>query len=744
MIKKLTYAQVQRKIKRKIFKDSMQLITISLCMIVKNEEDTLGRCLDSVKDIVDEIIIVDTGSNDSTKEIINKYTECMFEYKWIDDFAAARNFSFLQAKMDYLLWLDADDILQEEDRGKLKKLKETLDPNIDSVSMNYVLDLDSNGNPISSLRRNRLVKREKNFQWHGPVHEYLEVAGNIFNSNISITHCSLHHDYDRNLRIYEQRLAKGEEFSPRDLFYFANELFDHQNYQRAIEVYQQFLQTKKGWTEDNISACGSLADCYHQLGDQENELHYILKSFEYDSPRAEFCCRMGYLHLKRKQPSQAIFWYQLATQLVKPADNWGRMNHACWSWLPHLMLCICYSELDMVELAYEHNEKASQYQPNHPSIVQYKKSLTSLLQQKKLASCLEKWPSAGQIDQDFQPKAGSKPLRITFIMDHMNVCGGVKMVLEYTNHLVNHGHHVSIVCYDSKPNWMEMLANYIQVRKDIKIDVAIPETDIIVTTFWKQIWEIYEAKIAPIIHFEQGDIYLFEFDNYDQKTKEVWKDHWSVPVPIIAVSTTLAAQIEKNFNRKPKVINNAINRSVFYPRKKNLNKNDPPRVLFVGPEQWSFKGINDILTAINIVEQCGREIEPVWVTQIPPESNFKGKLYLNPSQEKLGEIYRSADLYICGSYYESFCLPALEAMTCGCPVISTRNMGVLEYAIDEYNCMLTNIGDPEDFAKAIIDLLDNEEKKSDIVKAGYETAKKFTIEKAIEELENYFYAVIQK
>jgi Glycosyl transferase family 2. len=80
-----------------------QSITISLCMIVKNEELTLDRCLTSIKDAVDEIIIVDTGSTDLTKNIGKKYTDKIFDFKWIDDFSAARNFSFSKATMDYIL-----------------------------------------------------------------------------------------------------------------------------------------------------------------------------------------------------------------------------------------------------------------------------------------------------------------------------------------------------------------------------------------------------------------------------------------------------------------------------------------------------------------------------------------------------------------------------------------------------------------------------------------------------------------
>ena len=95
-------------------------MTISLCMIVKNEETTLARCLDSVVGIADEIIIVDTGSTDRTKEIAGRYTDKIFDFPWVDDFAAARNFSFSKATMEYCMWLDASDILLGADQTNLK------------------------------------------------------------------------------------------------------------------------------------------------------------------------------------------------------------------------------------------------------------------------------------------------------------------------------------------------------------------------------------------------------------------------------------------------------------------------------------------------------------------------------------------------------------------------------------------------------------------------------------------------
>lgn len=146
-------------------------------MIVKNEEDVLARCLDSVRHLVDEIVIVDTGSTDRTKEIARSYTARVIDFPWSDDFSAARNFSFSHAAMDYIFWLDADDILPAEEQTKFLTLKHTLSPDIDSVTMIYSLAQDEDGKTISSVRRNRLIKRANRFRWHGVVHEYLEVWG---------------------------------------------------------------------------------------------------------------------------------------------------------------------------------------------------------------------------------------------------------------------------------------------------------------------------------------------------------------------------------------------------------------------------------------------------------------------------------------------------------------------------------------------------------------------------------------
>lgn len=291
-------------------------------MIVKNEAEMLGACLESVSGIVDEIIIVDTGSRDETKEIAGEFTDLVYDFTWVDDFSKARNYAFSLASKDFIMWLDADDILLEKDQKELIILKERLDSKVDAVSMYYHISFDGYGNPTFKYRRNRIVRRANQFKWFGAVHEYLEVGGNIIHVEIAVTHRKHERKEKtvpskRNLHIYEARLSKGDIFTPRDLYYYANELKDHSYYELAIDYYKNFLKTKKGWIEDVIRAHISLADCYKVMGDHEKEREYLIMSLMHDIPRPEVSCRIGDYY-KEKEP--------LKRQLS------GTVWRLMWSW----------------------------------------------------------------------------------------------------------------------------------------------------------------------------------------------------------------------------------------------------------------------------------------------------------------------------------------------------------------------------------------------------------------------------
>ncbi|MFD1707817.1 glycosyltransferase [Siminovitchia sediminis] len=354
------------------------MVTISLCMIVKNEEDVLERCLNSVKDLVDEINIVDTGSTDKTVEIAKQYTDRIFFFQWTGKFKDARNESFKFATKDYIFYLDADDVLLEEDRKKLKYLKETLDSNVDSVSMFYNAGVDEYGNVTLRYRRNRLLKRTRNFQWKGDVHNYIEVSGHIINSDIAITHLKNSHAVRRNLSIYESKIKNGDVFTTRDYFYYGNELRENGHFQDAIESYNKAVERKDGWLEDKIYSCVFRADCYRLLGDKEKERSSLFLALELaKTPRPEICCRIGYNFQQGSDYYSAVFWYELATTLPDDPNKWSFTYPAYSTWYPHQQLCVCYYHLQDFEKSYMHNEKAREFRPTDERILFNQKLLES-------------------------------------------------------------------------------------------------------------------------------------------------------------------------------------------------------------------------------------------------------------------------------------------------------------------------------------------------------------------------------
>lgn len=347
-------------------------------MIVKNEEVTLTRCLDSIKDIVDEIIIVDTGSEDSTNNIAKLYTNKVFNFKWVYDFSAARNYSFSKATKDYILWLDADDILLEEDRLKLLELKKTLDKNVDVVMMRYNTGFDQAGNVTMSFFRERLLKTENNYTWKDPVHEYINPSGNIINYDISITHKKGKPSNDRNLKIYQNMLYNKKHFTPRNLYYYANELYNNKQIDSAIRYYKKFLKTEKGWIEDNIFTCYKLSQCYKDKKNEKKQFSSLIKSLEYDSPRPEICCELGYFYKNKSIYDKAIFWFESALRVIKSDNNWSFKMYDSWGYIPAIELCVCYYKTNNVSKAVEYNNLAGEYKPDSAEVKYNRDFFTSI------------------------------------------------------------------------------------------------------------------------------------------------------------------------------------------------------------------------------------------------------------------------------------------------------------------------------------------------------------------------------
>ncbi len=165
------------------------MANISVCMIVKNEAGVLARCLESLGDVPDEIIVVDTGSTDATKAVAARFTDKIFDYAWADDFAAARNFSLARARCDYIYVADADEVIDEENLARFKQLKEALLPEVEVVEMAYAQFHDYQTTENFEVEyRPKLFRRLRAFQFADPIHEALRTDPVVYRSNVVVFH----------------------------------------------------------------------------------------------------------------------------------------------------------------------------------------------------------------------------------------------------------------------------------------------------------------------------------------------------------------------------------------------------------------------------------------------------------------------------------------------------------------------------------------------------------------------------
>jgi tetratricopeptide (TPR) repeat protein len=172
-------------------KKTGEAATLAVCMIVKNEERFLPDCLTSIRDIADQIILLDTGSTDATKAVGKKFKAEIHDFRWVDDFAAARNESIKYAACDWILWLDADERLTIESKSIIKDILVN-----DNRTVFYnirIQNLDQEGVPVNLSSAHRLFPNHKGILFEGAIHEQISASARArglkeVQSNITLNH----------------------------------------------------------------------------------------------------------------------------------------------------------------------------------------------------------------------------------------------------------------------------------------------------------------------------------------------------------------------------------------------------------------------------------------------------------------------------------------------------------------------------------------------------------------------------
>ncbi len=334
------------------------MITISLCMIVKNEEKILDRCLSCVADLMDEIIIVDTGSDDGTKEIAAGYTDKIYDFTWVHDFSAARNYAFSKASKEYIYSVDADELLDEINRKRFRILKQELLPEIEIVQMYYTNQL-KHGSVYNYDKeyRPKLFKRVRTFTWIDPIHETVRTEPLVFDSEIEIIHEQEESHAARDLAAFRRVCGEGH-LSSRLHNLYARELFIAGSEEDVILAGPFFEasceDTGRSVEEIREAACVA-ARAARFKGDRLKFHKYAMKAVA-SNGCAEICLELGYFYMSEEDYHEAVVWFYNAA-----FESESLLDIRCRGDKPLNGMAECYKRIGMEEQAAEYARMAKEW-----------------------------------------------------------------------------------------------------------------------------------------------------------------------------------------------------------------------------------------------------------------------------------------------------------------------------------------------------------------------------------------------
>lgn len=219
---------------------------ITLCLIVRDEEKNLAQCLDSFQALYDEIVLVDTGSIDRTKEIAREFNARIFDFEWCDDFSAARNYALSKVGTDWVMMVDADDVIDSDIAPKLLADLKHLPSSTQGVILPYLLPPYDHG---LQVYKPRIWKNSLGARYKLAVHEYLNPTNDQLKRFVRLEYPLKHStptelfkkSMKRNLAIL-QKAVQLEPDEARYYFYLGHDNEQAGKVVEAIEWYRQFTE----------------------------------------------------------------------------------------------------------------------------------------------------------------------------------------------------------------------------------------------------------------------------------------------------------------------------------------------------------------------------------------------------------------------------------------------------------------------------------------------------------------------
>lgn len=668
---------------------------ISLVMIVKDEAKTLRACLESVRAIVDEFIVVDTGSTDGTQDIIREYAGQVRELPFID-FVTTKNAALALATGDYILFMDADERMV----GGLRELREHAEAGVDAVYGRII-----EGDPVANTyQRARLWRNKPEHRFVGPgVHEVIALTGSPVTDDSVVT---LHDHSHRAPESYPARCAQyvgilrawlgTHHDDPRALFYLARTYKDWNLPLHAIGWYERYLASGSTFRDERWQAAHDAGECWKGLGEHKRAREAWEHATRIDPRRAEAWTALGQLWFDEQRWEDAERMFARAASLPLPADVILFLNPRYYREIPADYLALCRDKRHDYggALAIWQDMAARSPKPDARLI----NNIRCMRQnaRRKIFFTLGHTP---------EPVRGG-------MLDEQGVGGVETTYLELPDVLAGLGHEVFVFCrtdHEHAHGGVRFIP-YSELGRYESL-----EPDVVVTSRW----------FEPLYQFPQAKRIIWLQDAHFADPAR--PDAWSVADRVVCSSPWHRSYIANRYGqgidaRKLRVLPLGIRKAAFAgvvrrdPRKAIYSSN-PDRGLYILMDMWPE--LCERVPGLHLAITYGWDglrtwgDDPAWLAKIDGDQRRVEGWARAAGNVRITGRLRKADLYhemqsaaIClypNNFQETFCLTALETQAAGTPMVAT-GWGALTTTLDPHANTLISL-DPfsPEYRRAFID-----------------------------------------
>lgn len=349
---------------------------LSLCLIVKNEEKHIERFVNAWSGWYDELILADTGSSDSTKELAIKVGATLIEFPWCDDFSAARNAACNPATSEWIFCPDADEIIMNPE-GFYRYLASVPDwmtavqMDLHTAWENYQ-DLNNKGEVLNYFPAQRCF-RNHTHEWSGAGHEYIKA---INGAETKMGYCrdahfEHHPDPTKSRSFYIDILRKQANQNPdegRYLHYMGREAMYYDNNVEALGYFSRCLEHHH-WDFERCQTRLYMANCYLKVGEEQKAIDQIALSLMEEPSRRDSTFAMGEYYRSKENWARAVLWYKMCLAVDKPDTSYF-MNDDLYGVCIYLRLAHCLWSMQNTPEAQKYFEIAKKMEPKHPEVIQ--------------------------------------------------------------------------------------------------------------------------------------------------------------------------------------------------------------------------------------------------------------------------------------------------------------------------------------------------------------------------------------